>query len=291
MQSLFDIISTREFAHITLLGLLFLILFARSKQLRNSTSKLIKLILEPKTFLIFDLFALYETTILLFVTYHPLWKNAFCKDFLFWIALGGFPALMNNLRMSKKEFRKMILKCFLYSSFVEYIAGLVTFNLMLEYILCIVVSFLTVFIAYSKDNKAISNIGESILGFIGVILIILTLHKGISNYKEYSSLDTFIKMIIPVFFFISSIPYIYCFIVYAKYEELFCIIGILREKQESTPNRKRDALLWCRLDIDKISVFRKLFPINPSFTKQEFEKVVRKRITIEQLQDQWFPDY
>lgn len=290
MRPLFDIISTREFAHITLLGSLFLILFARSKQLRNSTAKLINLILEPKTFLIFDLFALYETTILLFVTYHPLWKNAFYKDFLFWIALGGFPALMNNLRMSKKEFRKMILKCFILSSFAEYIAGLVTFNLIIEYILCIMVSFLTVFVAYSKDNKAISIIGELILGLIGVVLIILTLRKGISNYKEYSSLDSFIKMMIPVFFFISSIPYIYCFIVYAKYEELFCIIDHLREKQESTPNRKRDALLWCRLDTDKISIFRKLFPINPGFTKQEFENVVRKKIMIEQLQEQWISD-
>ena len=254
MQSLFDIISTREFAHITLLGSLFLILFARSKQLRNSLTKLIKLMLEPKTFLILDLFALYETIILLFVTYHPLWKSEFFKDFIFWITLGGFPALMNNLRMSKKEFRKMILKCFILSSFAEYIAGLVTFNLIIEYILCIIVSFLTVFVAYSKDNKAISNIGESILGFIGVVLIILTLRKCIGNYKEYSSLDTLIKMIIPVFFFITSVPYIYCFIVYAKYEELFCIIDLLREKQESTPNRKRDALQWCRLDTDK-SVF------------------------------------
>ena len=184
----------------------------------------------------------------------------------------------------------MILKCFILSSFAEYIAGLVTFNLIIEYILCIIVSFLTVFVAYSKDNKAISIIGELILGLIGVVLIILTLRKGISNYKEYSSLDSFIKMMIPVFFFISSIPYIYCFIVYAKYEELFCIIDHLREKQESTPNRKRDALLWCRLDTDKISIFRKLFPINPGFTKQEFENVVRKKIMIEQLQEQWISD-
>ena len=79
------------------------------------------------------------------------------------------------------------------------------------------------------------------------------------------------------------------FIVISKYEELFCLINVI-ERSNSHATRKKDAFLWCGLNIDRISVFRKLYPLNREFTKKEFEDLYYKRVSIEELEDKWFPD-
>lgn len=280
--------STRELAHISLFGTLFVLLFIRSKKLRQSTTKLIKFIFEPKTFLIFDLFSLYVILILLPLTYHPLWENYYYKDFVFWILLGGYPTLINNIRTTNKEFRHIIWNQFIYSSFVEYLTGLITFNLLVEYALCILFSFLFIFDAYSKDKGNGIKLYKYIIILAEIILLAITIKTGISNFKEYSSRTTIIKMLIPIFFYVLSIPYIYGFIVYANYEELFCIIGFLEEKKQAPPNRKKDAINWCGINIDRIRVFRNLFSTNSFFTKQDLNDVYNKRKTIEQLTEEWF---
>ena len=141
---MFDIISTREFAHITLYGSVILFCFIKSEKLRHSLFSLIKLIFNPKAFLIFDFFTLYEAVMLLPITYLPFWKNAFYKDFIFWVILGGYPALLKNLKTSNADFRKMVFKQFIFSSAVEYLTGMITFNLLVEYFLCIFFSILII---------------------------------------------------------------------------------------------------------------------------------------------------
>lgn len=288
-KNLFDVVSTREFAHITVFGFVFLFCFIRSEKVRNNTKRLINLIFDPKIFLILDLFTLYETIILLMVSYSPFWDCSYYKDYFFWLFLCGFPVFLNQ-KKSKKEFKQMILQLFLYSSIVEFLSGLITFSLAFEFVLCIVCSFIILFTANPSGNKKTRILGETMLGIIGLILTIMTIQKGIKNFNDYKSIDVFIRFLFPICFYFSSLPFIYGFTVYCKYEELFRIIDFLCNKQPNTPNRKKDVFHWCKFNIDKIGVFRKLFPRKPDFTKQEFEEVFKKRHTIDQLQERWLSE-
>lgn len=286
---MFDIISTREFAHITLYGSVILFCFIKSEKLRHSLVSFIKLLFNPKAFLIFDFFTLYEAVMLLPITYLPFWKNTFYKDFIFWVILGGYPALLKYLKTSNADFRKMIFKQFIFSLAVEYLTGMITFNLVVEYFLCIFFSILIIADDYAEKQRHPLNCIKSIIFVSGIVLLAMTIRKSVIDFKNYNNMDTIIKMLIPICAYISSIPFLYMFIIIAKYEELFCLINGL-ERSNSHVTRKKDAFLWCGLNIDRISIFRKLYPLNREFTKKEFEDLYYKRVSIEELEDKWFHD-
>ncbi len=287
---MFDILSTREFAHISLFAFVFFYSLAKSEGVRKSTKKLILLVFEPAAFLIFDLFALFEVIVLLFVSNLNFWEPVYYKDFIFWLVLGGFPALFQDMRISKEGFRKMIWKHFIWSTVVEFITGLITFSLFTEYLICIFGTFMVLFNYHAEANGHPWRLGQAIMGIFVLTLMGATIYKGIASFNEYGNKETLIKLLIPLGFYCSSIPYLYLFYLFSRYQELFVIISMLEKRNMSPPNRKRDALSWCRGNLDKLSAFRRLYPRNPYFTKDEFLLVCNKTLTVEELIDRWIGD-
>lgn len=286
---MFEVISTREFATITFFGILYISSFIKSKKMRADTWKFLSIVFDPRAFLIFDWFAIYETSLLLCITYLPFWKNAYYKDFVFWIFLCGFPFLISCNDNNQKSFRKIIWTQFFFSSISEYLTGLITFNLFVEYFLLIACSFLVI-IDYLIEKEGHSSwILKGILGAFSVAIIIATIVKGANDFEKYDSIETIIKMLIPIGFYFSSVPYYYFFILIARYQELFCIINSLEKKYNKHTARKREALIWCGLSIDKVKIFRQLYPRYPNFTKDHFISITRKKLSIDQLMEMLLP--
>lgn len=288
---MFNVISTREFANMSLFAFIFFYCSIRNPKIYKNLLKIFKMILHPKIFLIFDFFTIYSLLILLCITYKSFWDNYYYKDFCFWIVLCGYPTLFEVIKMNLKDFKHLILKQFMFNTFAEYMTGLITFNIVLEYLICIV-CFVFVLLPYCvKDSKKeLSSICNSVIMAVSLFLTVMTISKGIINFKDYNQIETIIKLLIPVSFSILSVPFLYIYMLYCRYEELFCIINHLQKRNQVPSNRKRDALLWCGFNIDKIIIFRKLFPSNPYFTIEEFKDVTKGRITIDQLREKWMDD-
>lgn len=124
-----NILSTREFASISLFTLVFMLALCKNQTLRHNTKKLIKQLLQPELFLLMDLLLIYELLIILLISRFTFWQNRYYKEFSFWILFGCYPALFNISHKNIKEFKKMIMTQFLFSSFVEFLSGLITFSL------------------------------------------------------------------------------------------------------------------------------------------------------------------
>ena len=161
---MFEIISAREFAAITVLGSIFVFCLVRYKRIRTSTINLLESIFNPRAFLIFDIFAIYELLLLLAVTYLPFGENIYYKDFVFWLFLCGYPALINNIKTDLAGFRKLIWKQFLFSTIAEYLSGLITFSLLAEYIILLFGGFLFILDAVAEaQGKTIKLLMRAVI--------------------------------------------------------------------------------------------------------------------------------
>lgn len=287
---MFEVISTREFAAITVLGTIFVICLFKNKNARTCTIILLSSIFDPRAFLILDIFAIYELLLLLAVTYLPLWKNTYHKDFVFWLLLCGYPVLINNNKTDIEGFRKLIWKQFLFSTIAEFLFGLITFSLLVEYIIILFGGFLvTMDIISEKQGRPIKPL-KVLIRMISITLTVMTVHKAIDDFNNYRNVETLIKLLIPLFFYISSVPYFYFFILICRYQDLFLFIANQEKKANYHSKRKKEALLWCGLNIDRVAAFRQLYPIYPSFTKEQFRLITSKKLTIEQLMNIVYPD-
>ena len=227
---MFEVISTREFATITVLGTIFAFCLIKNKNMRTSTINLLASIFNPRAFLILDFFAIYETLLLLAVTYLPFWNNIYYKDFVFWLLLCGFPALINNNGTDLAGFRKLIWKQFIFSSIAEFLTGLITFSLLTEYIILILGGFLLLLDSFSETKGMSFNLLKTLIGILSVTLIAMTIYRAIDDFNNYSNAETLIKMLIPLCFYLSSVPYFYCFILFCRYQELFRFIAFCEKK-------------------------------------------------------------
>ena len=227
---------------------------------------------------------------LLFLSYLPFWKCIYYKDFAFWLLLCGYPTLIGNNRTDQKGFRDLIWKQFIVSSIAEYLTGLITFNLLVEYVLLIICSFLVIFDTYIETSGRSSKLLKTVLGIIGITIITMTIRKVHNEFEHYNNLETLIKMLIPIGLYLSSIPFLYFYSLISRYQELFCIISLTEEKNDTHSMRRREALLWCGLCLKRVLSFRLLYPRYPDFTKEQFRLIIRKKLTIDQLMDIIYPD-
>lgn len=226
-----DQFSTRELASITWGAILIMALIfysVKNVQLRHSLIAVIKAFFQIKiittillitTYVLLSVFILYQIKI---------WDFSQLKNTFFWyitFAIGTMFSLNTIKENSHNFFIQTIQSSIHLSIFLQFIINFHTFNFFLEVILIIpfvtLVTILSAVANESIEQQKVKKLCEFLLAFIFLIFFIyfiLQTCKAPSKFINYQALQDFF---VPIILTILYLPFLWFFLLYIKYEEIF----------------------------------------------------------------------
>lgn len=226
-----DQFSTRELASITWGTILIMALIfysVKNVQLRYSLITVIKAFFQIKiitaillitTYVLLSVFILYQIQI---------WDISQLKNTLFWyiiFAIGTMFSLNTIKENSHNFFIQTIRSSINLSILLQFIINFHTFNFFLELILIIpfvtLVTILSAVANESIEQQKVKKLCEFLLALIFLIFFIhfiLQTFKAPSTFINYQALQDFF---VPIILTILYLPFLWFFLLYIKYEEIF----------------------------------------------------------------------
>lgn len=284
LHAIYDALSARELASITLLGLSFLLFLLLNKGVRTSVIDIIKLLFHPK--ILTPILLLYGciATVCYILYCYGLWNNEYVKDIIFY-ALTAVPLMMDVVKYkSQQDFGKLVLKQVKLTVFISVYLNVYTFSywceILLQLVLCMLVMLVTALERQDcQDNASKLTYGclNKCIALIGWIIFIFVFYQMLTHPILYS-LNMLIQGIaIPLALTIVICPYLYLLTVCSTYETWFMRLK-WSVKQNITDYRERKILLLknCRINLNKIKYFEghiKLFAIEDN---SEFAEIVHR---------------
>jgi hypothetical protein len=231
-----DQINTRELASITwgVIIIMALIFYSiKNSQLRYSLITVIKAFFQIKiitsillitTYVLLSVFILYQIQI---------WDFSQLKNTFFWyifFAIGTMFSLNTIKENSHNFFIETIKSSVNLSILLQFIINFHTFNYLLELIILIpLITFLSIISAVAnqtKDQILVKKLCNFLLAFIFLIFFIhfiIQTFKAPSTFINYQALQDFF---IPIILTILYLPFLWFFLLYIKYEEIFMRLHI-----------------------------------------------------------------
>ena len=152
LQNIFQSLSNRELASMTLIGLLSLY-FISFKSVRKSTYQVIKTILSPKILIPYSLLSLCIIVMCYMLQLVGMWRNDYLKDVILY-SFTAFPLLMEVISYSsQQEFGQLVFKQVKYSALISAYLNIYTLGYIGELLLQFVLFFLSVTIAPIQVKK------------------------------------------------------------------------------------------------------------------------------------------
>lgn len=226
-----DQFSTRELASITWGTILIMALIfysVKNVQLRYSLITVIKAFFQIKiitaillitTYVLLSVFILYQIQI---------WDISQLKNTFFWyiiFAIGTMFSLNTIKENSHNFFIQTIRSSINLSILLQFIINFHTFNFFLELILIIpfvtLVTILSAVANESIEQQKVKKLCEFLLALIFLIFFIhfiLQTFKAPSTFINYQALQDFF---VPIILTILYLPFLWFFLLYIKYEEIF----------------------------------------------------------------------
>ncbi len=226
-----DQFNTRELASITWVAILIIALIfysVKNAQLRYSLIAVIKAFFQIKiitsillitTYVLLSVFILYQIQI---------WDFSQLKNTLFWyvfFAIGTMFSLNTIKEDSHNFFIQTIKSSVNLSIFLQFIINFHTFNFLLELILLIplitLLSIISAVTNQTKDQILVKKLCYFLLAFMFLLFFIhfiIQIFKAPSTFISYQALQDFF---IPIILTMLYLPFLWFFLLYIKYEEIF----------------------------------------------------------------------
>lgn len=260
------IFSTREVA-VIIYTVLFVIICLFDKKIRSSLLTLLKTALTTKLVNATLIFLIYASIFVFIFTFIPIWKWIYLKDIVIWVIFAGIPLCFKSITVNigNGYFRDIIRDQLKFLVVVEFIISSFTFNLVVELILVLVTTFITIIdliAGAKKEYKNAKKLTTSALAVIGILIFIFTLKNIIKSQNSIIVTDMLVSFLIPIVYMFLFIPAAYLFAIYAKYESLF-----IRMSFKEPNNRKaRRCHRWevikaCKLSYRKIDIFNQKYMV------------------------------
>ena len=206
---------------------------------------------------IFGMFA-YTTMIVYLLYIINLWNTDLLKDTIVWFCFSGIVMCFNMITSSGKDnlYRKIVLENIKLVIILEFIINTYTFSIIGELIFIPVVTFIAIVdaIAQTKEEyNLISKITKNLLYFIGLIIIIYSVSKAISDYYNLGSFNTIRSILLSPLLSISFLPLVYFLLVFSSYENLFIRLELGPPKSSKIKRlAKRKIFNHCKFSLNKI---------------------------------------
>ena len=264
LYEIYNSLSTRELASITLLGL-FLIWMVCYRSVRTSILQILNSIFSPKILIIILMlygwifFACYIINLI------GIWDNQYIKDVILF-ALSTTLVLMKVIEYkSQQDFGILIIEHIKYATFISVYLNLYTLGylceILLQFSICITVLMKSVIeLQNEKDNATKQLYGclnKCNIAF-GYFILLFLLYQTCIHPLAYTLEMILIGIALPFIFTIIVTPYLYCFTIYGSYEMWFTRLkrSVCDEKIEYV--RRRNLLIrHCGLNLRKLKYFEK----------------------------------
>lgn len=272
-------LSSRERATI-IWGIILFVFMITIKEIRSSLYNVIKIFFGKKLRVHWIVYFLYVLGITFLFSLLPFWKIAFIKDIIIWALFSGLIYLMNAVSREADEtyITKIIKDNFKFIIIFEFIMSTFTFNVFVELLIIPIFTIIfTVSFISERDLKYqnVYKLTNFLLAMLGFIFIRKTIEVGINEYQQLNILDTLISFLIPIIYFVLTLPLIYIISLYSKYELLFIRMSF-KEKEDKKINKKHrfDVLKICNISVRKVRIF------TYDFSPRMYKKLRRKNLII-----------
>lgn len=275
-----DIFSTREIA-VAIWIFIAIFFLGSKKEIRKAFFNVVKVALNKHLVFPFILLLLYTTGISIIFYFLGIEITNFIKDIVLWFLFAGVPfaySSIDNKDIGLQYFKKYVIDNIKIITVVQFIISTFTFPLWIELILVPLIIFITLLEAVaSKDdkNKQVQKFLSNILSFLGFIILFSALSNAITTYKNLGTINLLITFFIPFVLSIFYVPITYLFIIYAKYEVLFCRIEFaINEK-----NKKKYKFILIKsfkLSLKKINYYLNncVFKLYKNISDEDFNKLI-----------------
>ena len=252
-----NIFNNREIAIIVWLTLI-IILFSFKNGVLKSYFELLKAFFQDKIISSVLISVIYVELIILFLALFDFWKPDFLKETIFWFLGSAFLLMLNSRKAleNKSYFKNIFRDSFKLIILLEFITNFYSFNLFWELIIIPLISFIVILdivAGYKNEHRAVKKLTQSILSIIGITLFIFAIKEIFIRSGEFINVDTAKIFLLSIILTILYLPFLYLFVLYMRYENLYLRIGFRFDKNDPVfKNIKRRIFLECKLSLAKL---------------------------------------
>ena len=280
-NKMLDIFTTGEIASGIYLILIIIFVFWNAN-IRPAVLNLLKVIFTSKLIIPFCFIIFYAGLFIYFVSYFKFWNYKYIKDIAIWVIFIGIPLCYKAIDKNIDEhyFSNTIINNFKFIVLVEFFTSSFTFSLWIELLLQMIlfVLYILQYIASTKDEIAqVKKLLDGIITIIGIWILIATLHKAITTYKDQGIIDYVVSFLIPVIFSFLYLPVAYLMTVYSSYESLFVHMRFKEPKDKKILRRHRLSIIRaCGLSYKRVRKFHSdyMFKMYVSMPISDFDILI-----------------
>jgi hypothetical protein len=184
-------------------------------------------------------FMIAYTAVIVFVLYQiNFWNISLLKITFVWFCFTAIVMCVNSVTSETDQnlFRKVIVDTIKIVIIIEFIVNAYTFSLVVELVLIPVVTFIVISEVFAKTDEKDSSFAKLMNGLliiIGIVILIFVISNVVSDYKNFVSLDTLRKFLLPPLLTILFLPFIYFIVLFSTYEQLFVQLNSGYEKAKN----------------------------------------------------------
>ncbi|MDD2495083.1 MAG: hypothetical protein PHE29_07825 [Tissierellia bacterium] len=206
------------------------------------------------------------------MSYLHIWNDIFWKDAIFWF-FTSFIMLFsaNHASNDKDHYKKEFIKLFKVESLVIFITSLHSFSLVIEIMLIPIVSLIVIletFCSTDKEYNQVNKVFKTIITFIGLFIIYLSIIDIISNPERYYKVTNLYSFTLPILLTILYIPFLYTFSLYMVYENLFVSLKIFLKNTVKFSDKIR-ILFICGTSISNVKKIQNRISIDNVRSRKE----------------------
>lgn len=260
MYQLASFFSTRELALLIWITL-FVGAMSASTNLRQSMLDMLRSIFATKIGGILLIMIVYVGLVVCMLSGVGLFNYSLVKDLIFWFfsfAIVSFFTI--NKANTNSYFKGILIDCFRWTLFVEFLVNFYTFSFLAEVILLPILGLFFLVHAYAQTNKehaATTNVLTNILSVIGWGYFFFALYKTITDYKALFSMPTLFSFLLPVLLTILLIPFLYLVAVYMSYELLFIRLERMDYREVTANKLKWEVFKVAGINLSNINLIDK----------------------------------
>ena len=255
------IFSNRELASAIWIIVLFIFSLFK-KNIYRSYSKVLSSFFNYKILIYIVVSTLYFYVILFIINcVNPL-SISQIKDAIFWFIASGLILTANTF--SSKDttdiFKVIIINNIKLIVLLEYIIATYTFSLLTELLLFPVILFVGLMAAISETDKEyikVYRIFNSLQLIIGLLIICFSIYSAILDYNGLIGITSLVNVILPIVYMVLYFPGSYFWILFVKYEELFCVIKqLFKNNMELGIKLKKAIIMYCGFRYNRVNDIR-----------------------------------
>jgi len=256
------------------------------KPFRISFWSLIKIIFKKNMLMVLASIMLYTFFSVILLYKLDLWDFTLIKEVLLWFVFSATMMVykLANNNKAKIYFVNYLNENFTYTLAVEFIIGLYTFSVLIEFLIVPIIFFIGILIAYSNKggNEKINRFLKGIimiivLTIIGSKILHLTLHYG-----DYLKTELIKQFLIAPLLSLLFIPFLFLLHLYINYERIFTALEFAIKQPDQLRYAKHNAIRYFKADISGLDRWKdSLF----NLTNVDNEKILTSIFKIKSLQN------